>query len=122
MAVQLFALLVRRDIGSEETESAKLAAVLVHVCMLDPFSPLHSLENRHNLVVTSLSWHPDGHSLFVAYGVSTPHGYCSDPGLMCQWLLSQPSEAHSEVLFSIAHGLPCIHASGIHCIDIVWGV
>lgn len=87
-----------RDIGNEDDESSNSADGLAHTCMLDPFSTQYGLENTHNLVVTSFSWHPAGHSLFVAYGVSNPHGYCPVPGLMCQWSLTQSSNSVSQVL------------------------
>jgi hypothetical protein len=67
--------------------------------MLNAFDPQQGHENDGGLRVMALSWHSEGHAITVAYGVPPQPGFCTTPGLLCQWSLSRTTvtPAHPQV-------------------------
>ena len=47
-----------------------------------------AVNSHHCLQAMALTWHPSGHNLTVAYGVPHSPGFCSSPGLLCQWKIA----------------------------------
>ena len=74
---------------ADHTEPLTLAATL------DPFV---EQPNEAGLVATAVSWHPEGRTVYVAYGVQTCRGYCVASGLLCQWRVGDGSAGQVRIV------------------------
>ena len=61
----------------------------MHCYALNAFDTQQGFHNADELRPMAISWHPSGLTIFVAYGTAPKPGFCTLPGLLCQWSLSR---------------------------------